>query len=74
MVYDALEQVSQNVKEVVKNEVRTEVIAAIQELRDLLPPPAATPIRAQRSRINMDRGNAGTVYPQNSYVDPHPRG
>ena len=74
MVYDALEQVSQNVKEVVKNEVRTEVIAAMQELRDLLPPPAATPIRAHRPQINMDLGNAGTVYPQYSYVDPHAKG
>ena len=70
MVMARLEEVADHIKEV----VRTEVAAAYRELQDQLPPPAAAVATATAPSLNLNRGNAGTLYPVYSNVDPNAKG
>jgi hypothetical protein len=70
MVMARLEEVADHIKEV----VRTEVAAAYRELQDQLPPPAAAVATATAPSLNLNRGNAGSLYPVYSYVDPNAKG
>lgn len=70
MVMARLEEDADHIKEV----VRTEVAAAYRELQDQLPPPAAAVATATAPSLNLNRGNAGTLYPVYSNVDPNAKG
>ncbi len=70
MVLAEVEKVTERIEEIVTTQVR----AALSEYRQLVPAPAVVVATPTAPSLNLDRGNAGTIYPTYSYIDPDAKG